>query len=273
MDMVMVANRRIARVKDVFEAQDTPELLPGDWSLHLGMSLSQNFLNGSILTSLLSGLVNKDVVDFQNGLFPVPAQSRIMNTQTPSFQPLRFIPASEKEYILNLPVHSIKAVAHERLPRGGNHWCLHLRPTAGPDQAVIKIDMTPSYSVPSTVMPAGGSKGIMIISHLSTGIYPGITKAVHLNVGRDAGGRELRVYDFVDLLVGEKRHCYEFNAEGQGCRFWVEHQIGLFRERGLLSALPGNTYEMEQVNEAKEAISMEWPGERSYPLAVGAYYT
>jgi hypothetical protein len=194
-----------------------------------------------------------------------------MNIRTPPFQPLQFIPASDKEYILNLPVQSLNAVAHEVLPGGGNHWCLHLlASSAGSDQAVVKIDMTPSYSVPSTVMPAGGSKGIMIVSHLSTGTYPGITKVVHLDVSR---GRELRVCDFVDLLVCEKRHCYEFNAEGQGCRYWVEQQIELFRERGLLAPLLGDGDEAERVNEAKDAISMEWPGERSYPLAVGAYYT
>lgn len=39
---------------------------------------------------------------------------------------------------------------------------------------------------------------------------------------------DCKARDLVDLLVGQKRHQYEFNAAGEGCRYWATQQIDLF---------------------------------------------
>ncbi|KAE8331384.1 hypothetical protein BDV39DRAFT_168738 [Aspergillus sergii] len=88
--------------------------------------------------------------------------------------------------------------------------------------------MTPSYIVPATVNP-GGSKGILIVSRVDDARLGMATKVVRLDVW---GG--LKVRDFTNMIVREKRHLYEFNEAGQGCRFWVYHQIGLFWDEGLV---------------------------------------
>lgn len=64
----------------------------------------------------------------------------------------------------------------------------------------------------------------------------------------------------------EKRHLYEFDNAGQGCRFWVYHQIGLFLDEGLV--VDGG-----QVEEARRAILVMYPEMVEYGLVVGEYYS
>ncbi|OJD18254.1 hypothetical protein AJ78_01693 [Emergomyces pasteurianus Ep9510] len=180
-----------------------------------------------------------------------------MNTiQAPAFQPLRYIPAEEKEAMLNLTVLWVDAAAHGRLPKGGNHWCFYLRVS---DDRSVRVDISPSYSVPSVVMP-GGSKAIMIVSHLPSPVSNSATKVVRLDVPPGSTTR-----DFINSIVNAKRHQYEFNAEGQGCRFWVDHQITLFESQGFF--LHGS-----QITEAKNAIRTQYPDQIQYPLVIGSYY-
>ncbi|KAG2415481.1 hypothetical protein HFD88_006672 [Aspergillus terreus] len=101
-----------------------------------------------------------------------------MNLRPPSFKPLRFVPASKKDEILDKDVFWVDAVAHERLPQGGNHWCFYLRVSA---THLIHLDMTPSYTVPSTSI-AGGSKGNLVVSLLDYTISPSAQKVVRLDV-------------------------------------------------------------------------------------------
>ncbi|KAL4920909.1 hypothetical protein BDW62DRAFT_175539 [Aspergillus aurantiobrunneus] len=70
--------------------------------------------------------------------------------------------------------------------------------------------MTPSYTVPSSVIQ-GGSKGILVISHLNEPFPACATKTVRLAVRNG-----LKVADFVDIFEREKRHLYELNDCGQG---------------------------------------------------------
>ena len=179
-----------------------------------------------------------------------------MNIQAPPFQSLQYVPAGEKEVILDLPILWVNAVAHGRLPQGGNHWCFYIR--VGDDSTVC-VDITPSYSVPSIVKP-GGSKGIMIISLLPHLIPDYATKSMRLDVRPGS-----RVRDFVNLIVDQKRHQYEFNSECQGCRFWVDHQIAHVRDAGLFM-------DEAQIREARNAILIQYPDEVQYPLVVGEYY-
>ncbi|KAB8207189.1 hypothetical protein BDV34DRAFT_223753 [Aspergillus parasiticus] len=120
--------------------------------------------------------------------------------------------------------------------------------------------MTPSYIVPATVDP-GGSKGILIVSHVDDTRLGMATKIVRLDV---RGG--LKVRDFTNTIVREKRHLYEFDEPGQGCRFWVHHQIGLFWDKGLV--VDGG-----QVEEARRALLVMYPEMVEYRLVVGGYYS
>jgi hypothetical protein len=89
-----------------------------------------------------------------------------------------------------------------------------------------------------------------------------VSKFVRLDV---RGG--VTVKDAVDSLVREKRHQYEFNGEGLGCRYWVDQQMELLWRDGLwVYASP--------VLEARKAILVGFPDElQTYPLVVGSYYT
>ncbi|KAB8259387.1 hypothetical protein BDV32DRAFT_124456 [Aspergillus pseudonomiae] len=179
-----------------------------------------------------------------------------MNTQPLSFNPIQYISTQEKQSIANLSISSLLAVAHEPLPQGGNHWSIYLTSETG----YVRLDMTPSYTVPATVSP-GGSKGILIVSRVDDLRLGTASKTVRLDVREG-----LKVSDFVDLLVREKRHLYEFNNAGQGCRFWVHHQIGLCWDEGLV-------VNGVQVEEARSAILVMYPEMVGYSLVVGEYYS
>ncbi|KAE8343834.1 hypothetical protein BDV24DRAFT_161137 [Aspergillus arachidicola] len=153
-----------------------------------------------------------------------------MNTQQPPFTPVQYIPAKEKESVLNLPITSLTAIAHEPLPQGGNHWSIYLSIS---ERDYVRLDMTPSYIVPATVNP-GGSKGILIVSHVDDARLGMATKVVRLDV---RGGLK-------------------------GCRFWVYHQIGLFWDEGLV--VDGG-----QVEEVRRAILVMYPEMVEYRLVVG----
>ncbi|KAL4936507.1 Alpha/Beta hydrolase protein [Aspergillus oleicola] len=129
----------------------------------------------------------------------------------------------------------------------------------GYNQWAVQLDMTPSYTVPATTV-TGGSKGNLVISTLPY-LLPGFaTKDIRLDV-RD--GSTVRY--FVEFPEKEKRHLYEFNSLGQGCRFWVGEQLTLLLKGGLL-------LDFEQVDQAKEAVLMQWRGKSRYPPVLGGYY-
>ncbi|PIG88613.1 hypothetical protein AARAC_000490 [Aspergillus arachidicola] len=158
-----------------------------------------------------------------------------MNTQQPPFTPLQYIPEKKKESVLNLPIISLTAVAHEPLPQGGDHWSIYLSIC---ERDYVRLDMTPSYIVPATVNP-GGSKKILIVSHVDDARLGMATKVVRLDV---RGG--LKVRDFTI------------------CSFWVYHQIGLFWDEGLV--VDGG-----QVEEVRRAILVMYPEMVEYRLVVG----
>ena len=100
----------------------------------------------------------------------------------------------------------------------------------------------------------------MIVSLLNYAFSRSAQKVMRLDVLR---GKTVR--EFVDLLIQHGRHKYEFNSQGQGCRYWTDHQINLFHQRGLL-------VNQSQVQAAKAAILTQWPDQMQYPLVQGGYY-
>ncbi|KAK1149813.1 hypothetical protein N8T08_003364 [Aspergillus melleus] len=179
-----------------------------------------------------------------------------LNLQRPAFQPLLFVPAAQQNEMMGQVVRWVDAACHERLPQGGNHWSLYL--IIG-ENFSVRIDITPSYVVPSASIP-GGSKANMIVSLLEDAFSRPTEKVVKLDVPDDSTVREL-----VNLLIQHGRHKYEFNGQGQGCRYWTDHQIDLFYQHGLL-------VDCAQIEAAKEAILTQWPDQMRYPLVQGGYY-
>ncbi|RAK89154.1 hypothetical protein BO79DRAFT_264452 [Aspergillus costaricaensis CBS 115574] len=178
------------------------------------------------------------------------------HNQRPPFEPLKFIPPGEREAVLDLPIRWVNVVAHDPLEGGGNHWCFYLNVT---DARSVRIDMTPSYTVPG-VTNRSGSKGIMVVSHLSYAVSRSAEKVMQIQSRPGCKAR-----DFINLLVSQKRHQYEFTADGEGCRFWTDQQIDFLQRSGLL-------VDPTQVAAAKNAILTKWPSGGRYPLVVGTYY-
>lgn len=172
-----------------------------------------------------------------------------------SFEPVHFIPASGKHAILALPVHLIRAVAHGQ-KANTNHWCFYLH--TGPNTSV-RIDCTPSYSVPSTVLP-GGSKANIIVSRLSYETSHSAVKVFELAVQQN-----LTVADIYNILVQNGRHKYEFDANGVGCRCWTSGQLDLLKEKQVLT-------NPQEVATVKDAILKLWPEGTPMALDQGAYY-
>ncbi|KAI9042330.1 uncharacterized protein KD926_005625 [Aspergillus affinis] len=158
--------------------------------------------------------------------------------------------------MMNQVVRWVDAACHERLPQGGDHWSLYL--DIGANRSV-RIDITPSYVVPSTSIP-GGSKANMVVSLLEDAFSRPTEKVVKLDVPNGSTVREL-----VNLLIQHGRHKYEFNAQGQGCRYWTDHQLALFDQHGLL-------VNRAHIEAAKAAILTQWPDQMSCPLVQEDYY-
>lgn len=186
----------------------------------------------------------------------VPFSPITMNYQAPPFQPLKLFPPGLKESILDLTVSSVNAVAHARLPSGGNHWCFYFN--IGQNDFIC-VDITPSYIEPS-VVTTGGSKALLVVSRPNSRWPNTATKVMRLDTRPGA-----RIGDFVDVLVNHKRHQYEFNALGEGCRYWMDHQLSLFQDSNLL-------VDAGQVIEVKNAILLQYPDEAHHPLIPGTYY-
>ncbi|EEP78420.1 predicted protein [Uncinocarpus reesii 1704] len=172
-----------------------------------------------------------------------------------SFNPVHFVPASEKASMLALPVRSILAVGH-RQKADTNHWCLYL---STPQNTSVRIDCQPSYSVPSTVLP-GGSKANVVISRLNCPVSMEAEKSFDLAVKPN-----LTAADVYNTIIEHNRHKYEFDSEGVGCRCWTSGQLDFLLQQQILT----NASEVAAV---KEGILKLWPAGTPLALDQGAYY-
>jgi hypothetical protein len=179
-----------------------------------------------------------------------------MNYTPPAFQPICYVPGNKEAEIRSCQVQEISAVAHDLLDGGANHWCFYLQISG---THTVCLGMAPTHTVPSTILP-NGSKGNMIISMLPDRSLISASKTVQLDVC--AG---LTVGRVVDHLIQSAHSKYEFNSEGRGCRMWMTDQIALFERQG-------NITNSTQAEEARNAILMEYPSMRPFPIDVGAYY-
>ncbi|KAJ5274325.1 hypothetical protein N7497_004925 [Penicillium chrysogenum] len=173
-----------------------------------------------------------------------------------TFQPVHFVPKNRQEEILALPVTQILAVPHSQ-NSGTNHWCLYL--SVSPKTSV-QFDCQPSYSAPSSILQ-GGSKAHLIVSELACKV-PDDAQAEFI-IDLIPGLSVSRIYN---LLIGNGRHKYEFDANGVGCRFWTLGQIDLLHEVQFAT-------NMDQITAARSAIRKLWPEQTPLALDQGAYYT
>ncbi|GJC97633.1 hypothetical protein ColKHC_06459 [Colletotrichum higginsianum] len=194
-----------------------------------------------------------------------PPPQQLWKIPTPEFHPLRFIPAKNQATTLNFTVGEVRAVAHDILPDGGNHWCFYLQiapDMRNPREQSVRIDPTPS-GLPGAVIP-GGSKANIVVSLLAYEVSQQAQHVSHLTVPRG-----VKVGDFIQAITHKGREKYDFDEMGRGCRNWTSEQIDLFFDAGLVR-------DRSQVDTAKNNILTEWSGMKStgrrYPLARGAYY-
>lgn len=139
----------------------------------------------------------------------------------------------------------------------GNYWCFYIQL---PDGAkFVRIDITPSVTVPSTTIE-GGSKADMIISSLT---YP--TSKDSQIISKLQVRENLLVKDVVDTLIDEGAHRYEFNGGNTACRAWVSRQMNLLLSRRIIIS-------NEEVTVAKEALITQAPKGYTYKMDHGEYY-
>ncbi|RYP76992.1 hypothetical protein DL769_003527 [Monosporascus sp. CRB-8-3] len=171
-----------------------------------------------------------------------------------TFQPISYIPASQRDAIRDLKANSIWAVGHELLPQGGNHWCFYIQVGNGRS---VSLDTVPS-GWRGTVIP-GGSKGNIIVGLQD---FEAPTQAERISK-LDIDDATSTVGCFLDVIVDAGRHHYEFTEAGSGCRQWTTDQIDLFYKHGLVASY-------HQVEQAKDDILTRWDNGRSlgekYPL-------
>ncbi|EAS31004.3 uncharacterized protein CIMG_06483 [Coccidioides immitis RS] len=188
---------------------------------------------------------------------------------------IKYIPPSAKSSLLARKIASIEVVAHEKLPNGGNHWAfyLHTIPSTTTfseshsenDHQIIQFDVSPSHSIPSTVL-SGGSKAFLILSTSPHSLSNSgtFTKRLPLTVRQKPVLPT--VQELVHLLtVKQHRHKYEFDDQGRGCRFWVRDQIPYLLDEGII-------IDEEQAESAREAVLLEFPGGKEFPVTIGRYY-
>lgn len=163
-----------------------------------------------------------------------------------TFEPIAFVPSSLKAQMLSSAVTEIWAVGHsiDSAKKEGNHWCFYLQLSDG--SCSVRIDMTPSYMVPSTIIQ-GGSKANMIISSLA---YKSSKSSIIISKLQVRGN--LIVREVIETLVSGGAHRYEFNQNGTGCRAWVSTQLDLLLSRGIILS-------NKEVAEVKGALITQAP--------------
>ncbi|TKW57227.1 hypothetical protein CTA1_2254 [Colletotrichum tanaceti] len=146
------------------------------------------------------GLFNKKSSDSKQTTSGLPSTStnapppqQLWQIPIPKFQPLQFIPARNQATILDFTVGEVRAVAHDILPDGGNHWCFYLQIASdmrNPREQSVRIDPTPS-GVPGAVI-ADGFKANVVVSLLAYEVSQQAQHVSHLAVSRG-----VKVRDFI----------------------------------------------------------------------------
>jgi hypothetical protein len=148
---------------------------------------------------------------------------------------------------------SMRVVAHPL--EHGNHWCLYF---PGTDGESVRIDPNPDF------LWGGGMRALIVVSQLE---YLTSWSAEHISILTIAPN--LKIQHIIDAITNAGRDRYEFNAAGAGCRKWINDQIQLFFDLGIL-------VDPMEVVSAKNSLLIEYrdkrPTGRRYPLEDGGYY-
>lgn len=194
------------------------------------------------------------------------ASQHVWSFQPPPFKPVQYIPKRDQDEIRGFAVLEARAVAHEPLDNGGNHWTFYLTVAPNPldlgDRRLVQLDSTPSGT------PSGGggsgSKANVVISLLEDRGFSRAQCICRLK-NRDS----LTVGDFVDAITDHGREKYDFDDRGRGCKKWTADQMDLLLEVGVF-------VQEEDVANAKKEMMFQWDGFRRSgdhsEWAVGIYY-
>jgi hypothetical protein len=180
----------------------------------------------------------------------------------PVFEPIKYVPSSDKDQIRAKPVFALHAIAHEHIPGphdGGltNHWCSYLQISETEDESVC-INAQPNPQQEATTIP-GGSKADVIVSV----VHGPVVNATHTAKIPVAEG--VTVGQLVDCLAQHGREKYDFTADGVGCRKWTTDTLTLLAQQGWLVS-------NEAVEAATGDIKKLWPEGTSLALDNGMYH-
>ncbi|KAF8863055.1 hypothetical protein BDZ45DRAFT_670672 [Acephala macrosclerotiorum] len=136
-------------------------------------------------------------------------------------------------------VTHVHFVAQTILQSGGNHWGIYLQ--TAPNES-IRLNMDPS-DVLGAKVPDHGYRGRLYIRHRDHAVTRNQEKSVTIpaNPGHS-------VAQFIDVIINEGNHLYDFTTRGRGCTGWILDQFILFEHHHLI---PGG-YNLEEV------IGQQW---------------
>ncbi|KAK1768089.1 hypothetical protein QBC33DRAFT_569131 [Phialemonium atrogriseum] len=172
------------------------------------------------------------------------SRSHLESHEMHEWDPLNYIPPCAEPDIRspNRIVSAGHFIAHSVLQSGGNHWQIYLQ--TGKDESVC-LELVPG------AFP--GQEGFLGRFDIVLHGY-GLTRNTHKTVSISAvPGRS--VADFLDAIIANDNHRYEFTQDGRGCTGWVLDQFHLFMRAGLLP--PGREHDLE------EAVNTAWEDGRS----------
>lgn len=153
-------------------------------------------------------------------MVPTPRHHKIS-----TFEPIRFIPSYSKAETPSLAVTQIWAVAHtvDGAEEDGNHWCFNLLISGGTSS--VRIDITPTVTVPSTTLE-GGSKANMIVSSHS---YPASKNARFISKLQVRKSLRQRRGGHTDRRRGPSIRVHE---RGHWVQIMGQHPDGVTTEQG-----------------------------------------
>jgi hypothetical protein len=159
-----------------------------------------------------------------------------------------YMPPELSNELGNLQAAKISVAAH--LPINAtnesktktNHWCFYVE--VGKAKSV-RINMTVNVLAQSGSFDKAGFLGTLNVQNLPYLFSDTVTKSVTLDT---LNAEAATVLDLVAAIQEVGYEKYDFESNGNGCRFWVIKVLELFKEKGFVG----------DITEAVEALQYAW---------------
>jgi hypothetical protein len=153
------------------------------------------------------------------------------------YEPVRY--ESDETAIRAQIVTQVHFVAQTVLQSGGNHWGIYLQTG---HNGSVRLNMDPS-TVLGAQAPDHGYRGQLKVRYRDHAVTRNQEKMVTIpaNPGHS-------VAQFIDVIINEGNHLYDFTTRGRGCTGWILDQFNLFEHHNLI---PGG-------HNLAEVISQQW---------------